>query len=51
MSQTIESTKTVYDHNGIEYTRAFFAESNFFEDVDSDVYPMWLEANDYHEVN
>jgi hypothetical protein len=45
MSQTIESTRTVYDHNGIEHVRVFFAESNYFEDVDADVYPMWVEAN------
>jgi hypothetical protein len=51
MSQTIESTKTIYDHNGVECIRAFFKESNLFKDVDADIYPMWLEANDYQEVN
>jgi hypothetical protein len=50
MSQTIESTKTVYDQNGVEYIRAFFKESNLFEDVDADVYKMWIEENGHKEA-
>ncbi len=40
MSKTIENTKTVY-LDGDEYTRVYYANSDLFEDVPSEIYEEW----------
>jgi len=46
---TIESTELRY-LDGIEYVRVFFAESNYFEDVPSDILDDWKDALGHQEA-
>lgn len=45
---TITETKKVY-LDGQEYTRVFFDETNFFDDVPTEIYREWVEAWDHVE--
>lgn len=45
MAKKIESTKTVYDHNNVKYMRVFFEGNSHFEDIEADIFNMWVEAN------
>lgn len=49
--KTIESTKTVW-LDGVEYTRVFFVGSDYFEDIETVYYPVWLsKAKQHGDVN
>ncbi len=40
---TIEKTEKVNLDN-VEYTRVYFAESNIFEDIETEMFPAWIDA-------